>query len=52
MRAGSRKFVSVGDKDIPSAGAGMAIGLAIARAMRDARAKMVNCMIAVFEERR
>ena len=37
-------------KDIPSAGAGMAIGLASARAMRDARAKMENCMIAIFED--
>jgi hypothetical protein len=37
-------------KDIPSAGAGMAIGLANARAMRDARAKMENCMIAIFED--
>ena len=39
-------------KDIPLAGADMAMGLARARAMRDARAKMENCMIAVFKERR
>lgn len=34
---------------LPSAGAGMVIGLARASAMRDANAKIVNCMIAVFE---
>jgi hypothetical protein len=39
-------------EDIPSAGAGMAIGLARARAIRDARVKMVNCMIAICEDRR
>ena len=37
-------------RNIPSAGAGMAMGLARARAIRDARAKIENCMFAVGED--